>query len=79
MSFIRKAKNLAPTALQFRLTTRRMHGWIQKFSDLVFSFNFFLQEISFWNCCTYKRKHSLELIMHFLIQMMLHAAMETLE
>ena len=46
LSFIRNAKNLAPTALQFRLTTRRMHGWIQKFSDLVL-LNFFVKEISF--------------------------------
>ena len=35
-SFIRKAKNLAPTALQFRFITRRMREWIHKFSDAVF-------------------------------------------
>lgn len=39
-SFIRKAKNLAPAALQFYLTTRRMHGWIQNFLTRFFNYFF---------------------------------------
>jgi hypothetical protein len=49
LAFIGKAKkpqpfkNLAPDALSVHIRTRRMHGWIQKFSEAGFSVNLFLQ------------------------------------
>jgi hypothetical protein len=56
VAFIRKAKNLAPTALQFRIITRRIHGWIQKFSEAGFSVNLFLQLISFFKLLNLVKK-----------------------